>query len=197
MTEVPRGSEWLKVEKRWTISNFLSLSRIFFMVPIVILILKPGNEYRLAVVVLMVIAAATDFLDGLLARALNQITDFGRLLDPAADKVCIIAISAALVAVGDVPIWFAALVVLRDVLIVGGSLLIIKRRRVVVQSVWTGKWTVTLIAAYLMLATLRIDSLVTAKTVFLYLSTAAIFVSLGVYIRVYQKRMAESRGIES
>lgn len=197
MTEVSRGSGPLKVEKRWTISNMLSVSRIFFMAPIVILILKPGNEYRIAALVLMVVSAATDFFDGLLARALNQVTDFGRLLDPVADKICIIAISAALVAVGDIPLWFAALVVMRDVIIVAGSVLIMKRRKVVVQSVWAGKWTVTVIAAYLILATLRMESLAVAKTFFLYLSTAAIFVSLGVYIRVYQKHMTESRGIES
>ena len=193
MTEASRGSMALKVEKRWTISNVLSLSRIILAVPIVLLILKPGNEYRLAVVILMIISAATDFLDGLLARALNQVTDFGRLLDPVADKVCIIAISAALVVVGDLPIWYAALVALRDILIVAGSLLIINRRKVVVQSVWAGKWTVAFIAAYLLVATLWMESLAVLKTVFLYVSTAGLFVSLGVYIRIYQKRMAENR----
>lgn len=195
MTEASRGSETLRVERRWTISNILSLSRVFFMVPIVVLILKPGSEYRVTVVALMIVAAATDFLDGLLARVLNQVTDFGRLLDPVADKVCIIAISAALVIVGDIPLWFAALVAMRDVLIVVGSLLIINRRKVVVQSVWAGKWTVTFIAAYLILATLRIESLSAVKLFFLCLGTLSIFVSLGVYLRIYQKRMAESGGL--
>ena len=165
------------------------------MVPIVVLILKPGNEYRVAVVGLMVVSAATDFLDGLLARLLRQVTDFGRLLDPVADKICIIAISAALVIVGDIPLWFAGLVALRDVLIIAGSLLIINRRKVVVQSVWVGKWTVTFIAAYLLIATLRFDSLAAVKSFFLWLGTFSIFVSLGVYSRIYQKRMAESHAL--
>ena len=190
MTGASGGSEILKVEKRWTVSNILSLSRVFFLVPIVILILKPGSGYRMAVIVLMLLAASTDFLDGLLARKLNQVTDFGRLLDPVADKVCLITISAALVIVGDVPLWFAALVALRDILIVAGSSFIIRRRKVVVQSVWAGKWTVTILAVYLILATLRIDSLVTAKLFFLYLSTFALFASLGVYIMIYRKHMA-------
>ncbi len=190
MTGASGGSEILKVEKRWTVSNILSLSRVFFLVPIVILILKPGSGYRMAVIVLMLLAASTDFLDGLLARKLNQVTDFGRLLDPVTDKVCLITISAALVIVGDVPLWFAALVALRDILIVAGSSFIIRRRKVVVQSVWAGKWTVTILAVYLILATLRIDSLVTAKLFFLYLSTFALFASLGVYIMIYRKHMA-------
>jgi CDP-diacylglycerol--glycerol-3-phosphate 3-phosphatidyltransferase len=190
LTEASRASETLKVEKKWNISNVLSLSRIVLLVPTVILILKPGNEYRPAVLVLMVVAASTDFFDGLLARALNQVTDFGRLLDPVADKICLIALSAALVITGDVPLWYAALVALRDILIVVGSSLIITRRKIVVQSVWAGKWTVGFIAAYLLLATARVDSLKTAETVFLYLSTLSLFLSLGVYMMIYRKRMA-------
>ena len=183
----------LKVERQWTVSNVLSLSRVILMVPIVLLILQPGNQYRFWVIVLMVLSAATDFFDGLLARALNQVTDFGRLLDPIADKVCIIAISAALVIVGDVPLWYAALVALRDLLIVAGSMLIINRRKVVVQSVWAGKWTVAFIGAYLLVATMREESLVILKALLLYASTAGLFVSLGVYIAIYRKHMEENR----
>ena len=193
MTQASRGSMELKVERQWTVSNVLSLSRVILMVPIVLLILQPGNQYRFWVIVLMVLSAATDFFDGLLARALNQVTDFGRLLDPIADKVCIIAISAALVIVGDVPLWYAALVALRDLLIVAGSMLIINRRKVVVQSVWAGKWTVAFIGAYLLVATMREESLVILKALLLYASTAGLFVSLGVYIAIYRKHMEENR----
>ena len=193
MTEASRGSMELKVERRWTVSNVLSLSRVILAVPIVLLILQPGNQYRLWVIVLMLLSAATDFFDGLLARALNQVTDFGRLLDPIADKICIIAISAALVIVGDAPLWYAGLVALRDILIVAGSVLIINRRKVVVQSVWAGKWTVASIAAFLLVATLREESLAILKTVLLYLSTAGLFISLGVYVSIYRKYMAENR----
>lgn len=182
----------LSVEKRWTISNVLSLSRIVLLVPIVVLILHPGNEYRPAVLALMVLAAATDFFDGMLARLLNQVTDFGKLLDPAADKICIIVGAVALVIAGDVPVWYAVLIGARDIIIVTGSLVIMNRRKMIVQSVWAGKWTVTFIAAYLVVATLRIDALDTVKIALMYISTAAVFVSLVVYIRIYQERMAKN-----
>ncbi|MCL5266807.1 MAG: CDP-alcohol phosphatidyltransferase family protein [Bacteroidetes bacterium] len=182
----------LSVEKRWTVSNILSLSRIVLLIPIVVLILHPGSEYRIAVLALMLLAAATDFFDGLLARVLHQVTDFGRLLDPAADKVCIITGALALVIAGDVPLWYAILVGMRDIIILIGSLRIMNRRKVVVQSVWTGKWTVSFIAAYLILATLKIDSLAAVKEFFLYLSTIAVFVSLIVYTRIYKERMAKN-----
>lgn len=195
MTGPSRGSESLKVEKKWTISNILSLSRIFFGVPIVLLILTPGNEYRVIVVAIMLVAASTDFLDGLLARKLNQVTDFGRLLDPTADKITIIAIVVALVIAGDVSVWYAVLVAARDLLIVAGGVRVMSRRKVVVQSVWAGKWAVTFIAVYLIFATLRIDRLTAVKDFFLYLSTLSIFVSLGVYAWMYRKYMAEGRGV--
>jgi CDP-diacylglycerol--glycerol-3-phosphate 3-phosphatidyltransferase len=140
----------------------------------------------------MLAAAATDFFDGLIARALNQVTDFGKLLDPIADKICAVTAVAVLVLVGDIPLWYAGLVVLRDILIVIGSSLIISRRKVVVQSVWTGKLTIAFVAGYIILAAMRIDALVYVKTFFLYLSTLFLFVSLAVYIGVYQKHMAKN-----
>lgn len=161
------------------------------MIPIVILILKPGNQYRLTVLALMILGSATDFLDGMLARALNQVTDFGKLLDPLSDKICIVTASIALVIAGDVPVWYAVIVAARDLIILAGSAVIITQRKVVVQSVWTGKWTVAFIAAYLILATLRIDSLALAKNFFLYLSALFVFISLAVYTRVYQKHMSK------
>jgi len=182
----------INVEKRWTISNVLSVSRILLLVPIVMLILKQQSGYRVTVLILMLVAAMTDFLDGLFARVLNQVTDFGRLLDPAADKICVITVAAALVLAGDVPLWYAALVALRDVLIVVGSALIITKRKVVVQSVWAGKFTVSFIAAYLILATMKMNFLSQVKDFFLYLSTISLFVSFAVYIRIYQKHMVNN-----
>ena len=181
----------LRVEKRWTISNILSVSRIVILVPVVALILKQESGYRLTVLILMLVAAATDFLDGFIARAMNQVTDFGKLLDPIADKICIVTVAVALVLAGDVPLWYAALVVLRDLLIVVGSSLIVTKRKVVVQSVWAGKITVNFIAAYLILAMMRIESLILLKEIFLILSTIFLFISLSVYGRIYQKHMVE------
>ena len=141
----------------------------------------------------MLAGALTDFLDGFVARALNQVTDLGKLLDPVADKVGIIAIAAALVLAGDIPLWYAVLVALRDALILIGGSMIMKKRKVVVQSVWTGKFTVNFVAAYFILATMRMDVLSPAKDFFLYLSTAFLFISVAVYFRIYRKHIAEDR----
>jgi len=178
------------VVPRWTVSNILSLSRVVLLFPIVSLILKGRSEYRLTVLVLMLAATATDFFDGMIARVMNQVTDFGKLLDPIADKICVVAAVVALVVVGDVPIWYAVLVAIRDILILVGGSLILKQRKVVVQSVWAGKFTVAFIAAYLILATADMKSLAFLKIFSLYGSTLLLFISLLIYIRVYRKQMA-------
>jgi len=182
----------LNVEKRWTISNLLSVSRVLLLIPIVVLILKQDSGDRAAVLVLMLIAVITDFLDGFLARSLNQVTDFGKLLDPVADKICIVAAAAALVVVGDVPLWYAVAVGLRDALILIGGSLILKKKKIVVQSVWAGKLAVNFVAGYFIFATIRLDSLVMAKDFFLYLSTVFLFISLIVYFRIYQKQISRT-----
>lgn len=175
----------VKVDRKWTVSNLLSLSRVILLVPVIVLLLKPGNGHRSLVVLLMFVAALTDFLDGLVARALNQVTDFGKLLDPIADKICIVSVATVLTIVGDIPLWFAIIAIARDVAIFIGSMYVMNRDRVVVQSMWPGKIAVTFIAAYIIVATLRLQSLLALKEILLVLSTIFIFYSLTAYAVKY------------
>ncbi|MGC8595132.1 MAG: CDP-alcohol phosphatidyltransferase family protein [Candidatus Kryptoniota bacterium] len=175
----------IKIEKKWTVSNILSLSRVILLVPVVVLLLKPGDRYRSLVVALMFVAALTDFLDGLIARAFNQVTDFGKLLDPVADKICIVSVVIVLVIVGDIPLWFAVIAIARDIIILVGSMYVMNRDRIVVQSMWPGKIAVTFIAAYIIVATLRQQSLIALKEVLLVMSTVFIFYSVTAYALKY------------
>src|SRR5690554_60740 len=99
----------------FTIPNVLSMFRLL-MVP-VFLILVIGGSDVLALVVL-VVSSATDFLDGLLARRLNQVTRLGQLLDPAADRLFIFATLIGLAVRDIVPWWLAAVIVARDLALV-------------------------------------------------------------------------------
>jgi CDP-diacylglycerol--glycerol-3-phosphate 3-phosphatidyltransferase len=75
---------------------------------------------NLIATVLFVLFAFTDWLDGFLARKLNQTSAFGAFLDPVADKALLVSMYVTLAAVGVLPDWLAILVVFRDLLIVGG-----------------------------------------------------------------------------
>jgi len=82
------GADNPYADKIFTISNILSLSRIVIVIPI-IYFLDLGNSnprYNLTAFALMIIGALTDTFDGQLARKMNQITNFGKVIDPIADK---------------------------------------------------------------------------------------------------------------
>jgi cardiolipin synthase len=74
-------------------------------------------------IVTFAVASASDFLDGFLARVLNQRSSLGQFLDPAADKLLVLVTFVVAAATGAVPVWLAALVIGRDViLVIGGAL---------------------------------------------------------------------------
>ncbi|MHA6668304.1 CDP-alcohol phosphatidyltransferase family protein [Homoserinimonas sp. A447] len=98
-----------------TIPNLLSLFRLA-MVPVFLMLVIAGEDVFALVV--LVIASATDFLDGMLARRLGQVTRLGQLLDPAADRLFIFATLIGLAVRGIVPWWLVAVIVGRDVMLV-------------------------------------------------------------------------------
>ena len=95
------------------IPNLLSLLRIA-LVPVFLWLLL--TEMFLIAIAVLALAGLTDFLDGFLARKLNQTTKLGKMLDPVADRLYIFATLLALSATGYVPWWLAGLVILRDFL---------------------------------------------------------------------------------
>jgi cardiolipin synthase len=102
------------------VPNTLTLIRIM-CVPLFLSLLTSG-DYRFALLV-FVLAGITDSLDGLLARLTNARTQLGAHLDPAADKLLLISTYIALGILGDVPLQLMILVIVRDVVILGGFLL--------------------------------------------------------------------------
>jgi cardiolipin synthase (CMP-forming) len=97
----------------FNVPNFLSFLRIA-LVPVFLWFLL--EEMFVSAITVLAIAGLTDFLDGYLARKLNQTTKLGKMLDPVADRLYIFATLLALSATGYVPWWLAVLVILRDVL---------------------------------------------------------------------------------
>lgn len=102
---------------RW-LPNAISLLRIFLVAPILYYIF--AARYDLALV-LFFIAGFSDGLDGFLAKTFNWHTRLGALLDPIADKLLAAGCFVTLAMQGLIPVWLAALVVTRDVVIIGGA----------------------------------------------------------------------------
>jgi cardiolipin synthase (CMP-forming) len=145
-------------ERIVTLSNILSLSRIFLLVPI-IYCLAEGNhhpEYNLYALGLMLLGAMTDMLDGWLARRMKQVTNFGRIIDPIADKIGVGAVLIFLaITRPDFPMWYLWIVLLRDAVIFCiGSYIRVKYRHIF-ESNMIGKIAVTTIFFVIFLTVLN------------------------------------------
>jgi cardiolipin synthase len=98
--------------------NAISIMRIALVAPILMLILEGSFGWALA---LFWLAGFSDGVDGYLAKRFDWHTRLGALLDPVADKLLVAGLFVTLAYTGDIPVWLAATVILRDVVIVVGA----------------------------------------------------------------------------
>ena len=103
----------------FNLANQLTLARIFFVVPIILLLYFPGKITCFLAAVLFGIASLTDFLDGHIARKGNMVTSFGKFLDPLADKLLICSILIMFVELGWVPAWVTVVIIGRELAVTG------------------------------------------------------------------------------
>jgi cardiolipin synthase len=104
-------------DRVWTVPNALSVVRLAGIPLFLYLVLGPHQD-GWAIIVLM-LAGATDYLDGKIARRYGQFSRLGQLLDPAADRLYILATLVALVARDGLPLWWAVALIGRDVILAG------------------------------------------------------------------------------
>lgn len=102
------------------VPNILTLIRFILIVPIVITI---TTEHFILALIFLVISGITDVLDGAIARKFNLITDFGKLMDPFADKATQVAILVTLAIKGIIPFWILAVVVIKEFAMISRSLI--------------------------------------------------------------------------
>jgi len=129
--------------------NLVSLSRVLLIPFIGYFLSREGNSAVIVCAILMVLAGVSDGLDGYLARRLGKVTRLGILLDPLADKLFAGALVILLILYRDLPIWLAAVIVGRDLLIVMVGGLLMRGRDLSLPSNLTGKYTFSAIAILL------------------------------------------------
>ncbi len=134
-----------------TAPNLLSAARIPLSLAACVLVARRSVVPALVAIGL---AIATDFLDGAVARATGRESDWGRILDPLADKVGVAAFLVTLVLVGAVPLWFLVVVVSRDLLIAAGGIYLTRRVGSPPSSNTWGKLATLLLSVYMTLAAL-------------------------------------------
>lgn len=117
------------------VPNILTILR-FFLIPFIVVELVQEN-YILAFVFLT-LSGLTDVLDGYIARKFNFISDFGKLIDPLADKTTQIAVLATLTIMGIIPVWILVVVLLKEFVMISGASFLYGKD-LVVSSRWYGK----------------------------------------------------------
>ena len=119
-------------------ANKLTILRVF-MIPVFLLVLyldvPNANYWALAI---FVIASLTDTLDGYIARHYNQTTDFGKFMDPLADKCLVTAAMLWFVEIGQMPAWALLVVIIREVGVSGLRMVAADKGRVIAAG-WSGK----------------------------------------------------------
>ena len=117
------------------VPNILTIIR-FLLIPIIIAFALE-HDYIAAIIVLT-ISGVTDILDGYIARKFNFITDFGKLMDPLADKATQVALLGTLTFQKIIPIWIIVIVIIKEFLMISGASFLYGKE-LVVSSKWYGK----------------------------------------------------------
>lgn len=166
--------------KFFTIPNILTIFRILLIGPIVYLVLQEDNTCFIIGLVLIFVAIATDFFDGKIARKLNQTSEYGKILDPLADKIAVGALLVVLVINRGLPVWVAVFIIGRDFLILLAGLIWTTKHKYVVASNFLGKVAVFSIA---LMIVAYIVELSTIAIIFTWLAVFFAFISGIVYLK--------------
>ena len=170
-------------------SNLISILRILLVFPTAYYLSKinENDSYRIIVILFFVGAYISDLLDGFIARKFNQITEFGKIIDPLADKVFVTMIVLELFWMDEIPTYYFWIIILRDVIIFLGGIYVSNVIGKVLPSNLLGKITVASIASFLLVVVGGGHEISWLYNMFLYISIFLSFASvLGYGVRAYE-----------
>lgn len=132
-----------------TTANKITIFRMV-MIPVFLVLAYAG--LRWAALAVFILASLSDMVDGYIARHYHQVTDFGKLMDPLADKMLVLAAMVFFVEKGSMPGWAVAIVLFREFGVSGLRLVAVEQQRVIAAA-WSGKvkTTVTMIGICVLL----------------------------------------------
>lgn len=128
--------------------TWITISRLVGIPIILALLLQPTPAARWWSAAVFLVVAATDWLDGYLARRLNQVTDLGKFLDPLVDKLLVLCTLMALIQLGAVPAWGVSIILARELAIAGWR---VSRPKISGANIWGKLKTVSQIGAIALL----------------------------------------------
>ena len=119
-------------------ANKLTMLRVILIPVFLVLLYLPIPFHMAFALVIFILASVTDFIDGYIARHYNQVTDFGKFMDPLADKLLVMSALLWFVEAGRLPAWAMLVVVAREFAVTALRLIAVERGRVIAAA-WSGK----------------------------------------------------------
>src|SRR4028119_1924813 len=164
--------------------NSITFSRLLALPFLLYGLINPTERSRWICLVIFLVAAGTDWLDGYLARKLNQITELGKFLDPLVDKFLVLAPLLSLIQLGQVPAWGVFLILARELVIAGWRVnpKLSGSSSISGANIWGKLKTVSQIAAIALLIAPTPDSWETPSLVLFWISVALTWISGAIYL---------------
>lgn len=170
---------------KMNLPNKLTIIRVFMIIPFVVCLLLPGLGItgRYVSAAIFIIASLTDLVDGKIARKYNLVTDFGKFMDPLADKLLVSAAMICLVETGELAAWIVVIIISREFIISGFRLVASDNGVVIAASYW-GKFKTTFQMVMIVMLILNFDHPVyrIACTVVTYVALVLTVISLLDYL---------------
>ncbi len=173
--------------------NKLTTLRVI-MIPLFVFFLlwQNGENYtfRMIALALFIIASLTDLLDGKIARKYNLVTNFGKFMDPLADKLLVCSALICLIELNALPAWMVIIIISREFIISGFRLIASDNGVVIAASYW-GKFKTTFQMVSVVLLILDIPALAFVTTICVWIALVLTIVSLVDYIYKNHKILTE------
>ena len=181
-------------------ANVLTVLRIFLVPVFVGCLFAGGTGWRLAALAAFVVASVTDLLDGRVARSRGLVTDFGKIADPIADKALTGAALISLSALGELPGWVTALILLREVGVTVLRFVVIRRGVIAASQGGKLKTLLQIVAICLYVLPAALSPPVLAREVVMAAAVVVTLVTGADYVlravRLYRGPAAPESGID-
>ena len=156
------------------------------------LLFDHGNNYTMRIVanVLFIVDSLTDLFDGKIARKYNLVTNFGKFMDPLADKLLVCSALICLIELGQLPAWVVIIIISREFIISGFRLVAADNGVVIAASYW-GKFKTTFQMAAVILMIFNIPALTLVTNIVVVIAVALTIISLVDYVAKNIKILTE------
>jgi CDP-diacylglycerol---glycerol-3-phosphate 3-phosphatidyltransferase len=174
------------------VPNLLTVVRILLVPVIVVALLEETPNADMLAAIVFAVAAFTDGLDGYIARSRGSVTTFGKLMDPLADKLLIIASLVSLVSLGRIAAWVAMVIIAREFAVTALRMLAVEQGVVIPASPLGKLKTITQVAA--IFAVIAVSSTPLWVDLLVYLAVATTVISGVDYFFGLRRRIEDAKG---